>query len=346
VNPEVSIVIVSFNTRLVLRRCLASIYEFTQGVSFEVIVVDNASADGSAELVRLEFPLVTLLQNERNMGFAAGQNRGLQAACGQYLLVLNSDIIFSADSISTLVAYLKEASPGIGAIGPRVLNSDGSLAVSARKNHLSTVLIAFSVTNRHFPYSQWVPQEFLRKTLGPLLSKVHDNFSRHDAIKSVEYVDGMCCLLKRSVLEQVGLFDEQFFFDFEILDLSNRIRSVDWRIVYYPGTTVTHLKHSSRRKVRRIVIETTRSEFIYYAKYFPKQVRPLRWITRSVVGARMLWNRLAHWVRPNENRAAEYDVLQEVVTVARTFRSAVVHQEERIPTLKPQAKVPAVSHRG
>ena len=338
VHPEVSVVIVSFNTRDILRRCLLAIYEFTKRVTFEIIVVDNASTDGTAEAIQAGFPSVKLLQNDRNTGFAAGQNRGLLAASGTYALVLNSDVILTEDSIAKLVDYLKQAAPDVGVIGPRVLNDDGTLAPSARKSRPPTLLMALSVTNRHFPYSQWLPQQFLRKRM-PVLSKVHDNFSPHDEIKCVEYVDGMCCLLKRSVLEQVGLFDEQFFFDFEILDLSKRIRAGNWRIVYHPGATVTHLKHSSRRKVRRILIETTRSEFIYYAKHYPDQVRPLRWITCAVVGTKMFLNRLAQLVSANEDRLVEYAMLSEMFTVARTFRPADVFTNEKIPTLSARVDV-------
>jgi GT2 family glycosyltransferase len=163
------------------------------------------------------------------------------------------------------------------------------------------------------------------------LARAHDNFASHDEIRSVDYVDGMCCLFKTSVLRQVGLFDEQFFFDYEIIDLANRIRSGGWSIVYYPRTSVIHLKHASRRGVRWIVIETTRSELTYYAKYYPSQVAALQSITTTVVELRMVLNRVAQWFSPNEERATEYDLLRRVLEVVEAFRASAVNGNERIP---------------
>src|SRR6266513_108436 len=105
-NPEVSIVIVSFNTRDITKQCLASIFEFTKGVVFEIIVVDNGSVDGSPEIIEAEFPSVRMIRNDRNTGFAAAQNRGMLATSGAYILVLNSDIVFTADSITAMADEL------------------------------------------------------------------------------------------------------------------------------------------------------------------------------------------------------------------------------------------------
>ena len=332
-STELSIVIVSYNTQDVLRRCLAAVFEFTKGLGFEVIVVDNASIDGSVEMIRAEFPSVRLIQNNTNMGFAAGQNRGIEAATGACILILNSDVILLENTAATLLEYLNEAGSEVGVIGPRVINADGSLAPSARRLRLSNLMLTLSVANRHFHFSQCIPQRLLRTSRLPLLSRVHDNFWPHDEVRVVEAVDGMCCLIRRAVLEDVGLFDEQFFFDFEILDLSHRIRSCGRRIVYCPWTAVMHLGHSSRTKVRRILIETTRSELYYYAKHYSRQFAFLKRLTVAVIAARLAAHRIAMAIHPNPDRAGTSGILRECLTVARTFRPSTVRRE-RIPVLQ------------
>lgn len=318
---DLSIVVVSYNTREMLKQCLIAAGVQTSGLAAETIVVDNGSADGTVEMIESAFPAVRLIRNGRNVGFAAGQNQGILAAAGEFVLVLNSDVILGHNSVSALYAYMSERR-AVGLAGPRVVNSDGSLAPSARRLRLSRLMLALSVLNRHFRFSQWVPQRFLRTAMGGLLGKVHDNFWPHEKVSEVEAVDGMCCLARRAALDQAGLFDERFFIDFEILDLCRRITSHGWRIVYYPLASVTHVSHSSRRKVRWAVIETTKSELAYYAKNYPDQLEYLRRLTVAVTTVKLALCWLVKAVRPRPERSERFRIVQECLRAARSFTAS------------------------
>lgn len=277
---DLSIIIATYNTIDLTRRCLATIQRQTTGVTYEIIVVDNASVDGSSDMIQEEFPQVVLVRNTDNFGFAAAQNIGLRRARGQYLLIFNSDVLLVENALGVLVGRLRSGPLNIGVVGPQILNPDRTIAPSARRAILSKPIIALGIINRHFPVKQWLPsQRIMRKYCGWLLSIFHDNYASHDTIKQVDYVDGMCVLVKREALEQTGLFDEQFFFDAEILDLSCRLRARGWLIEFFPAAQVVHYAHASRKKLSRIIVETHRSELIYYAKHAPHL---LPFVTRMV----------------------------------------------------------------
>src|SRR5205807_877823 len=137
---------------------------------------------------------------------------------------------------------------------------DGTDAPTARRATTSKLMIALSIINRHFYFKRFLPEPWMRKYLGFLLRRWHDNYASQDLPRNVDFVDGMCVLVKREVLQQVGLFDELYFFDMEIMDLSNRIRKHGWNIEFFPGARVIHLAHATRKKNPRLLIETHRSE--------------------------------------------------------------------------------------
>jgi GT2 family glycosyltransferase len=330
---DVSIVIASYNTLGLLRQCLQSITQMTRRVTYEILVVDNNSTDGSPEMLVAEFPWVKLLRNDSNIGFGAAQNKGMMEARGRFCLVLNSDVLFKGDVLSALVAFIDQAPPDTGAAGPRILNRDGSFAPSARRVYPTGLTLTLSILNRHFAFSRFLPQRAIRQWLAPVFGKLHDNFARHDTVAEAGYLDGMCVLIKREVLEHVGLFDEQFFFDFEIGDWSIRAHSKGWKLLYYPGAEVIHVGHASRRLARQIVVETHRSELIYFSKHFPQQVQLIRTVGGIVVGVRYAIARVQASLLRSVPAAQSCQIYARILDLLRSFDAASVDKRGAIPAM-------------
>ncbi len=334
---ELSIIIVSYNTCNVTRRCLESVLAQTRLPDYEVIVVDNGSADGSVEMVRTEFPRVRLLCNGYNAGFARAQNAGMLASRGRHILVLNSDTVFVGDTAGALLNYLRGSPSSVAAVGPRVLNPDGSAAPSARRSLLSTPVLALGIVNRHFRIKRLLPSSSVARAplIGKALARLHDNYARHDEARAVDYVDGMCVMFRREVLHHVGLFDEQFFFDGEILDLSNRIRGAGYAIVFFPDAKVIHLGGESRKGVSGIIVESHKSLLIYLAKYSPSRLHFIRSVTVCVVALRLLVTRLMALVSRRDDRRSAVKAYHDIIDMCRKFDRRVVRANERIPRLVP-----------
>ena len=235
-EPVLSIVIVSWNTREWLARCLDRVRAQTR-TPHEIIVVDNASTDGSHELVATEFPGVHLVANERNLGFAAGCNQGLERARGAYWLLLNPDTEVLDGALDRLIAYL-ERHPEVAAVGPRLENLDGSLQPSA---------FAFYGTWRSLVENRLV-QALVpwRSPRSPWLA-----FWDHSSERAVDWVMGACLLVRRSVALRVGLLDERFFMYGEEVDWQWRMAEAGHRIVYWPEARVRHRKGASTSQVAR-----------------------------------------------------------------------------------------------
>ncbi len=229
-SPLLSVVIVSFNTREMTLRCLRSLYADIEGLESEVWVVDNASHDGSVEAIRQAFPDVKLIASERNLGFGAANNRALEQACGRFFLLLNSDAFPLLGAIATLLKYLEER-PEVGAVGPRLLNGDGSLQPSCWKFPS--------------PPRAWAEAVGLAALLPD--HPVFGDYFRwaHDSERHVDFVIGACVLLRREVYEAVGGFDESFFLYAEETDWMKRMHEAGWPIAFVPQARVTHLGGAS-----------------------------------------------------------------------------------------------------
>jgi GT2 family glycosyltransferase len=333
--PDVSIVIVSYNTKDITCQCLRSILDRTAGVTFEIIVVDNGSEDGSVDQIRTEFPTVRLIESPDNLGFAAGQNLGILRSQGDFVLILNSDIIILDDAISTLVEALREPGHTWGMVGPRVQQLDGSLAPSARREHLGTTMQALGVVNRYFKFRRFLPETAMRAVAGRLLGKFHDNYRPHVSREEVGYVDGMAAMVRREALEKAGLFDEQYFFDYEIIDLANRIRSAGWTIAFIPEAQVIHIGHVSRKKVSRILVETIRSELTFFAKYYPARFPLIRRLNLLFARAKVAY--FKNTGKPEE-RAAEIEIFSKILGVCQDFDPVQATRTDRIPALPARAQ--------
>jgi N-acetylglucosaminyl-diphospho-decaprenol L-rhamnosyltransferase len=256
--PSLAIVIVSYNTRDLLRDCLRSIAGGAASRMPEIWVVDNASSDGSAEVVRAEFPYVRVIAAERNGGYAYANNLALREIVGDggwgmgdgeidpspilhppspdYVLLLNPDTIVPPGALDALVAYLA-AHPEVGACGPKLLLADGSLDVACRRAFPTPEVAFYRMTGlaRLFPRS-------------PRFGRYNMTFLDPNAEAEVDSVVGACMLVRGSVVREVGLLDETYFMYGEDLDWAYRIKQYGWKIMYVPSVTIHHYKRMSSRQ--------------------------------------------------------------------------------------------------
>ncbi len=253
-SPDLSIIIVSWNVRDLLRACLSSIDAGCSQLDLEVIVVDGASADGSPAMVRAEFPWVTLIACDENVGFPRGNNIGLAAANGRCLLLLNPDTEIIADTLPLMVNYLAQR-PDVGGLGAQQLNPDGSV-LSTRRRFPTLATALFEST--------WLepiaPKRILRHYY---VLDVPD-----DAETDVDWVNGACLMTRREVFEQVGGLDEAYFMYSEELDWCRRIKQAGWRIVYLPAAQIVHhVGKSSEQAATARHINFQRAKLRYFRKY-------------------------------------------------------------------------------
>lgn len=238
---DLSIVIVNWNTRALLRDCLASVSEGLGPLQVEVLVVDNASEDGSADLVRRDFPEVTLIENAENLGFAAGNNVALRSATGRYVMLLNTDTLVHGSVLPEAVAWL-DAHPQVGVMGPRVLNDDGTVQPSCSA----------------FPSLRFLAMQTLGLTRIARWDSYRMTGWDRTSEREVEVISGAAMFVRRSAMEQVGLLDEAFFFYGEETDWCLRFARAGWQLVFAPIPEITHFGNGSAGKLnhRRDVLMT------------------------------------------------------------------------------------------
>jgi GT2 family glycosyltransferase len=257
---EVSICMVTLNACTYLRESLISLMNSSSDLNLEVILVDNASTDGTAELVQHDFPQVKFIQNDENEGFARPMNKAMLQAVGRYLLLLNPDTILQEESISNLVVYM-EAHPEIGICGPKVLNQDGTLQKSCRRGIAKpwNTFTYFSGLADLFPHSKCFGGYQL-------------NYLDEDLIHEVDGVSGSCMMIRREVIDQIGYLDERFFAYQEDADYCFQAQNAGWKIYYIPTAKIYHYggKGGSHVQPYRSLFEWHRSYFMYYRKNLAK----------------------------------------------------------------------------
>lgn len=238
-QPDLSVLIVSWNVRALLAACLRSLVAAlgqAGGLSAEVIVVDGASRDGSAAMVREEFSSVRLLALDTNVGFTRGNNIAIRESQGRYLLLLNPDTEVLGDALQTLVSYM-EAHPEVGVLGPKLLNPDGSVQPSRRRfPTLATLFLESTLLQ------EWLPRN-------AVLRRYYLADQPDDQAQEVGWVTGACFLVRREAIEQVGLLDETFFMYSEELDWQWRIQKAGWQVIYLPAAQVIHHEGQSSGQV-------------------------------------------------------------------------------------------------
>jgi GT2 family glycosyltransferase/lipopolysaccharide/colanic/teichoic acid biosynthesis glycosyltransferase len=233
---DVSVIIVNYNVREFLRQSLLSLRKALVELSAEIFVVDNASTDGSGDMVRQEFPEVQLIANRENLGFAAANNQALRQARGRLVVLLNPDTVVQEDTFVAIRDFMG-THPGTGMVGCKVLNPDGTLQLACRRS-FPTPWIAFtrlSGLSRLFPRSRW----FGRYNL---------TYLPEDETAEVEAISGSFMAVRREALAQVGMLDEAFFLYGEDLDWCFRMRQSGWKIYYFPGTQIVHFKGESAKQ--------------------------------------------------------------------------------------------------
>ncbi len=254
---DVSFIIVSWNVCDLLRRCQSSLLREAEACqrSTETIVVDNASSDGSVEMLRLEFPQVHVIANPENVGFTRANNQALAVAQGRYLFLLNPDTELRPGALRSLIDFI-EGHPRAGMVGPRLFYGDGSPQSSRRR--FPTLATAFFESTK---LQQWFPRN-------RILTRYYMLDTRDDETQPVDWINGSAMFVRRDVYDQIGGFDEQFFMYSEELDWCYRIHQSGWQIFYLPSAEITHYEgKSSEQVVSRRDIYFHSSKIRFFRKY-------------------------------------------------------------------------------
>jgi len=275
---DISICIISYNTRQLLADCLRSIQASSTHRSYEIIITDNGSKDGSLEMLRTEFPEVQVICNVSNLGYTVPMNQALRLALGRYLVQLNPDTLVQPGLFDTLADYL-EANPQVGILSPKVLNRDGTLQYQCRRSAARPwdALSYMLHLDRFFPKSQ---------RFGGYLMTYMDANATHEA----EAVSGSCMMIRRDVVEGIGYLDEAIFAYQEDAEFCFRARKAGWKVVYLPTASIIHFggQGGSKNQPYRGVIEWHRSYFYYYRKHLAKDYFFLfNWLFYTLMGVKL-----------------------------------------------------------
>ncbi|MBD2508070.1 glycosyltransferase family 2 protein [Nostoc muscorum FACHB-395] len=250
---SVSIILVNYNGVNILPDCLDSIQKFIDIPNHEIILVDNASSDGSAELVEANYPQIRLVKQLENRGFGAGNNAGAKLASGEFLFLLNTDTVLNSNIIPPLIE-LMQADPQVGIIGPKLLNPDGSLQISV--SPALGIKGEYQARQLHKAYQN--------------ISQQHLIEQKFQEIREVDIVVGAAFFIRSSLFHELGGFDENFFMYFEESDLCQRAQYQGYKIIYTPHVSLIHLKGYSIQKVANAMsIEYRRSQIYFYQKHRP-----------------------------------------------------------------------------
>lgn len=254
-TPDISVIVVTWNAKDYTLECLESLQRQSNGLTVEVIVVDNASGDGTPQAIAEKFPRVRLICNSENRGFARANNQGMEVSRGRYLYLINSDVVVPDDCLSLLLSYM-EAHPDIGLLGPKMLTPAGEVGYSVMRfptawNTLCCALGFDSLFKRS-------------NSLGGFMMKGFP----YDHTEDVEVLTGWFWVVRRSALEKVGGLDEQFFMYGEDIEWSHRFHNGGWRVVYYADAEALHYGGaSSKNAPARFYVEMRRANLQYHRKY-------------------------------------------------------------------------------
>jgi GT2 family glycosyltransferase len=248
---DLSVIIVSWNTKNLLLDCLRSLTSQITLDRNEIVVVDNGSHDGSPDAVRTQFPHVTLIRSDVNRGFSAANNLGLEKSAGRYVILVNPDVLVSPGSLQLMKAYMDE-NPSVGLLGPRVLNPDGTLQLSCTRR--PTVWNAFA---RAIGLDNLIPGL---------------TYFPHDRSRDVEVLSGCLLMARRKAIHTVGVLDERYFMYAEDKDWCTRFNAAGWKVVYYPRAEIIHFGGSSSSLVPvKSYIQMLDSNVKYWRKHFPRR---------------------------------------------------------------------------
>jgi GT2 family glycosyltransferase len=263
---DLSVIVLNWNTKVETRACLESILGQAFKHEVEVIVADNASSDGSREMLATEFPQVRVVAHSTNLGFCAGNNRAVPGTKGRYVLFLNSDTVITEGAFDAMLDFADE-NPDIGILGPKLLNEDGSLQYSCRRfPNLGAGFFRNTPLGRLFPNNRFT-QDYLMTDWD------------HASVRDVDWVSGAALMIRRDALEKTGGFDEGFFMYCEDVDLCYRVHEMGMRVVYFPFAVIYHIIGRSTNQVpTRMTYAFHRSMYRFYKKHYaaktPLLIRP------------------------------------------------------------------------
>jgi len=259
---RLSIIIVSYNSRQYLRDCLGSLVKYPPAAEdkYEIIVVDNASSDGSALMVKENYPGVRLIENFQNLGFAAANNIAIRQCDSDYVLLINSDCEVYEKSVESLVLFM-DANVNAGIAGPRIINSDGTLQLSCRR------FPSFLDAGMHSILSGIAPDNPFSKRY-----KLAD--IKRDVPFEVDWVSGSCMIIRRKALDDTGLMDEKYFMYVEDIDLCYRMWKKNWKVFYEPHSGILHHVGKSTKDGRTAAdIRMQKSVLYFFWKNYRKTFR-------------------------------------------------------------------------
>ena len=283
---KLSVIIVNYNVKEELTFCLSSVQRALQGIEGEVFVVDNHSADGSCDVIKTLFPWVTLIENADNLGFARANNIAIRKAVGEYILLLNPDTVVEQDSFAKMIAFMDEHAD-CGGLGVKMLDAQGAFLPESKRG-IPTPWVAFCKLfglYKLFPKSEKCNRYYL------------SNISQ-DSVAQVEILAGACMLLRKSVLDEIGLLDETYFLYGEDVDISYRILQAGYKNYYFPETSIIHLKGASTKKFEvKSVREFYRSMEIFCEQHFTQYNRLFLLFVKLGINVRMAFAMLGLFVR-------------------------------------------------
>ncbi len=266
---DITIAIVNWNTKDLLRDCLESVYRTVRNITFDIIVVDNASHDGSVAMVVKEFPGVRIIENSENRGFGAANNQAFAVMKGRYALLLNTDTVLTEDAVHELFTFMENHDKAAMA-GGQLLNRDGS-----RQNSIANFPTVFTLLMNTSILEYLFPEKYPSKRY------------EHKEPLEVESVVGACVLVRKKAMDEVGVFDERYFFFFEETDWACQMRSAGWKVYHVPSAMIYHLQGKSIGRNIRSRIEFYRSRYKFFDKW---RGRSYNVAVSIVVFARLLIN--------------------------------------------------------
>jgi GT2 family glycosyltransferase len=305
-GTNVSIVIVSWNAREYLAECLWSLRSATAELSAEIIVVDNASSDGTAEMVRSRFSECRFIETGANMGFARGNNIGLKTAKGKYICLINPDVNVPPECLAKMISFM-EQNPGIGLLGPKMLARDGLARRSGMRfptlwNVFLRSIGADKLLKGKAGSGNWLMNDF-----------------HFDQLRDMDVLNGWFWMARREAVNRVGLLDEDFFMYAEDMDWCKRFHSKQWRVVFYPDAEATHYGGgSSASDALRFSVEQDRANMQYWKKYHNRKSL-LFYIAAIWIGhaVRFIGWGLIGLAKPSTRSRARFEVKNNVACMRR-----------------------------
>lgn len=289
---DLSLILVYYRAPEALRICLASLPAALAGLDSEIIVIDNASGDGMAGEIRRLHPGVRLIENDENVGFARGVNRGMIEATGRCVALLNPDTRVEPGAFAELVGYLA-AHPEAGLVGPKIFNPDGTIQLNCRRfpTHWTGLFNRYSLLTRMFPDNPW-SRSYLMLDFD------------HESARDVDWISGACLVTRRNVIDRVGMLDETFFLFNEDVDWSRRMHAAGYQVVYVPTAVCMHEVGASKGPIPAWLIWRRHQGMRhYFHKHHPG---PWPWMLLTDFGILL--------------RAAHQMATQPLVAVAHAFR--------------------------